>query len=177
MADELHNAGQAKIQVPDLHTKTLQFLGDKAEGYRLRAEKAERQLAAALEFQDGLARENVAVASRNVQLQADLNRLAGIVEKFRKMNRQMVCLDGRTRASPKGEFVMWRDIESILAFQAGYEECECGDYRHQHRGDGPCGVCCQSRAPWDGCEAFRGTGKFHTLAALAAMPDKAPPHP
>ena len=35
------------------------------------------------------------------------------------------------------------------------EVCECGDWRSSHQGDGPCAVCCQSSAPWDGCEAFR----------------------
>jgi hypothetical protein len=36
------------------------------------------------------------------------------------------------------------------------EECACGDYRYQHRdGHGKCGVCGDSRAPYDGCTRFR----------------------
>jgi hypothetical protein len=36
--------------------------------------------------------------------------------------------------------------------------CECGDWRFQHVREnllGRCGVCSQSRAPWDGCQQYK----------------------
>jgi hypothetical protein len=48
---------------------------------------------------------------------------------------------------------------SELAVRPLYERvCECGDFESDHQGGGPCGVCCQSAAPYDGCELFRAAG-------------------
>jgi hypothetical protein len=49
----------------------------------------------------------------------------------------------------------WRPVA------ASEEICECGDWKSDHQNGGPCAVCCQSRAPYDGCEAFRATGTFY----------------
>jgi protein gp37 len=38
------------------------------------------------------------------------------------------------------------------------EICECGDWKSDHQGGGPCGICCQSKSPYDGCERFVSTG-------------------
>lgn len=38
----------------------------------------------------------------------------------------------------------------------GSDICECGEYYSQHEaGGGPCRICRNSRAPYDGCVKFR----------------------
>lgn len=48
--------------------------------------------------------------------------------------------------------------------------CECGDWQSDHQGGGPCDVCCQSRAPYDGCEVYRFYGwERHGLSPYEHM--------
>lgn len=63
----------------------------------------------------------------------------------------------------------------------GSDVCVCGDYRSQHAIDGHCGVCRNSKTPYDGCDKFcysrRATGaesvhweKFYGTALTLTSP-------